>query len=68
MQREKEPVTKEMVIGEILEKHPGSAKIMMKHGMHCIGCHVATWETIEQAATAHGINIAQLLKELNKRN
>lgn len=59
-------ITKNMLIGDIIKKHPASVNVMLEHGMHCVGCHVATWETLEQAAASHGINIKQLLKELNK--
>ena len=41
----------------------------MKYGLHCIGCSVATWETVEQGAKAHGIDgkkLEDLLEELNK--
>ena len=65
MSKKKELITKDMVIGEILDKHPKSARILLKHGMPCLGCHVATWETLEQAAASHGIDVNQLLKELN---
>jgi hybrid cluster-associated redox disulfide protein len=40
----------------------------MKYGLHCIGCHVATWETLEQGAMAHGMDRKQLenmIKDLN---
>jgi hypothetical protein len=35
--------------------------------MHCIGCHAATWETIEETAFTHGIqNIDEMVADLNK--
>ncbi len=63
----KENITKGMVIGEIVKQHPDSIRIMGEHGLHCVGCHVATWETLEQGASAHGIDVDKLLKELNKK-
>jgi len=50
MAKAKEPITKGMLIGDIIKKHPFSIEIMLEHGMQCVGCHVATWETLEQAA------------------
>lgn len=61
----KEEITKGMLIGDIVKKYPDSVEVLLKNGMHCIGCHVATWETIEQAATGHGIDIDKLLEEVN---
>jgi len=62
----KEKITKDMLIGEIVKKHPQSVQIMLEHGLHCVGCHVATWETLEQGAAGHGINVNKLVDELNK--
>lgn len=66
---EKESITKEMNFSEVLEKYPDTAMIMMKYGLHCIGCHVAAFETIEQGCMAHGMteeNLKKMLKEMNE--
>lgn len=62
-------ITKGMSFSEVLEKHPETAPIMLKHGLHCIGCHVAAFETIGQGCTAHGMgeeDIKKMLKEMNE--
>ncbi|NLI92834.1 MAG: DUF1858 domain-containing protein [Peptococcaceae bacterium] len=59
-------ITKDMSITEIVEKHPAAIEILLKHGMHCFGCMAARFENIEQGALAHGIDVDQLMKELNK--
>ncbi len=64
----KNRITKTMTFGEIITKHPESADILMEYGLHCIGCSVATWETLEQGAMSHGIDgkrLNSMLKELN---
>ena len=61
----KKKVTKNMLIGDVVKIYPSAIEVLMKHGLHCIGCHVATWETIEQAARAHGIEVDELIKEIN---
>ncbi|MFH1586322.1 MAG: DUF1858 domain-containing protein [Candidatus Diapherotrites archaeon] len=64
-----ENVTKEMTLGEVITKFPQTAEIMLKYGLHCVGCHVATSETIEQGAMAHGLDeekIEAMLKEMNE--
>ena len=66
MAKAKEPITKGMLIGDIIKKHPFSIEIMLEHGMQCVGCHVATWETLEQAAAGHGIDADKLVKKLNE--
>ncbi|HZX45177.1 MAG TPA: DUF1858 domain-containing protein [Candidatus Nanoarchaeia archaeon] len=63
-----EKITKEMQFSELLEKYPKAAPILMKYGLHCIGCHIAAFETIEQGSLAHGMgdeDIKKMLKEMN---
>lgn len=62
----KETITKEMSIGEAVSKHQETIPVFMNNGLHCIGCAVAAYETIEQGALAHGINVEKLMKELNE--
>lgn len=62
----KATITKDMKLGEILEKYPETAETLMKNGFHCLGCHMAAFETIEQGAASHGINIKKLLNDMNK--
>ncbi len=62
-------ITREMTLGEIVMKHPEAVEIMLNYGLHCVGCHVANWETIEQGAMAHGMNekeIEEMIQKLNK--
>jgi hybrid cluster-associated redox disulfide protein len=62
-------ITKDMTLGDIIQKKPQSALIMMEYGLHCIGCHVATWETLEQGSLAHGLDdkqIDEMVEKINK--
>ena len=64
----KEKITKDMAIGQIIEKYPKSIEIMFKYGLHCIGCHVSAYESIEQGALGHGMDnktFDKFMKELN---
>ncbi len=63
----KKRVTKDMLIGDVVKKYPRSVEIMLEHGMQCIGCHVATWESLEQGASSHGIDVDKLIEDLNKK-
>jgi len=62
-------IQKKMTLGEVVQKYPETAEVMLKYGLHCVGCHIAAWETIEQGALAHGLDkkkINEMLKEMNK--
>ena len=64
----KEKITKDMLLGDVVSKYPEAAMVMVRYGLHCVGCHVAAWETIEQGAKAHGMSekdIKKMLKEMN---
>ena len=64
-----EKIKKDMSFSEVLEKYPETAAVMMKHGLHCVGCHVAAFETVEQGCAAHGMkeeDIKKMLKEMNE--
>lgn len=54
-----------MTISEILRQKPEAAKILQQFGMHCIGCAVASGESLEDAAKVKGLNPQELLKALN---
>ncbi len=59
-------ITRDMTIEEVIRIEPRTIEVFMKYGMHCIGCHAATWETISETAYTHGItDIDGMVKELN---
>ena len=65
----KNKITKDMTLGEVVTKYPKAAEVMLKQGLHCVGCHVAAYETVEQGAMAHGFDnkqIKKLLEDMNK--
>ena len=41
MAEEKKEIVKDMTLGEVIQKHPETVPVMVKHGLHCIGCHIA---------------------------
>ena len=60
-------VTKEMLIGDILRKDSGTgiAEILMRSGMHCLGCPSAAGETLEQAGALHEMDTEMIVDEIN---
>ncbi len=58
-------ITKEMSIGTIVQNHPQTVRVFLNHGLMCVGCAVARFETLEQGAIAHGIDVDALVKDLN---
>jgi hybrid cluster-associated redox disulfide protein len=62
-------ITKDMTLGELVVKYPEAAQVMLKHGMHCIGCHMSAMETVAEGAAGHGIvgkEFDKLIEEMNE--
>ena len=59
-------INKDMKIGELLEQAPEKAEILMDAGMHCLGCPASQAETLAEACEVHGIDVNELVEELNK--
>ena len=60
------PITKDMGIGEIVQKFPDTVPVFQAFGMHCLGCAIAHFETLEDGVNAHGIDLERILEDLNK--
>ena len=58
-------IEKTTKIGELIEKAPEKADILLEAGMHCLGCPASQAETIEEACMVHGIDVEELLAKLN---
>lgn len=59
-------VSKDMIIRDVLQLDPGTARIMMSYGLHCMGCPHATGESLEEAGAVHGVNIDEMVGKLNE--
>ena len=58
-------ITKDMTIGELLKNAPEAAPILLGAGMHCLGCPASQGESIAEAAMVHGIDVDELMEQLN---
>jgi len=59
-------INKDTKIGDLIKEAPEKAEILLEAGMHCLGCPASQMETLEEACMVHGIDVEELLKELNK--
>ena len=58
-------ITKDMLIGDILEIDIGIAKFLLEIGMHCLGCPAARGESLEEACEVHDVDVEELLTKIN---
>ncbi len=58
-------ITKDTIIGDILDIAPETAPAFLSIGMHCLGCPSSRGETVEQACMVHGVAVEDLLQKIN---
>ena len=61
-------INKDTKIGELLEKAPEKVDLLLQAGMHCIGCPASQGETLEEACMIHGIDVNDIVDELNEED
>ncbi|MBT3324217.1 DUF1858 domain-containing protein [archaeon] len=61
-------ITKDMGIGEVLEKHPKVAEVFKELQIHCVGCMASHFESIEEGFTAHGMSEEEIDAAVKKMN
>ncbi|MBI2208443.1 iron-sulfur cluster assembly accessory protein [Candidatus Woesearchaeota archaeon] len=62
-------ITKDTIIGDIVENYPETIEPLMEMGVHCVGCHVSPYESLEAGFKGHGMSdeeIDEALKKLNQ--
>ena len=57
-------ITRETLIADIVENCPQAMPAFQEIGMHCMGCAMASGETLEQACAAHGVDTDEFLNYL----
>ena len=63
----KKPITRKSVIMDVIRNHPETFDIFIDHGVGCIGCHAAEFETIGQGIGMHGIDVDKFVNLLNEK-
>ena len=58
-------VTKDTLIGEILDFDLETAEYFFEIGMHCLGCPASRGESIAEACMVHGTNADELVAKIN---
>ena len=59
-------INKDMLIGELIQVDDCIAPILMRAGMHCLGCPSSQGESLEEACMVHGINCDALVAGINE--
>ena len=58
-------ITKDTIIGDILDIDETTAPIFLSIGMHCLGCPASRGESLEEACAVHGVDVNDILSKIN---
>ena len=58
-------ITKDMLIGDVIEIYPSAAHALLSVGMHCVTCGVALYESVEEASYVNGLDPDDVIKVVN---
>ncbi len=58
-------ITKDMTFQEVIQISPKVAEVLDRHNLGCVGCLGASTESLAQGIRAHGLNLEQILTDLN---
>ncbi|ARP50335.1 MULTISPECIES: DUF1858 domain-containing protein [Caproicibacterium] len=59
-------VTKDSIIGDILDADNSTVPYFLQMGMYCLGCPASRGETLAQACAVHGVDVQELVQVLNQ--
>jgi hybrid cluster-associated redox disulfide protein len=62
----KEKITEDMTIKEVIDTYPETAMVFMRYNIGCIGCLAASFEKVKDIATLHHIDLKTLMTDLNQ--
>ena len=58
-------ITRDMTIEDVVQQFPETIEVFSRHGVGCLGCSAAQYDSIGQGAAIHGLDVEQLVQELN---
>lgn len=61
-------ISKDMTISEVVRIHPEVVDTLMGLGVHCVGCHVSEYETLEEGFSGHGMTQEEISSAITKLN
>jgi hybrid cluster-associated redox disulfide protein len=56
--------TSELTVDEVMQRWPSTIRVFLDFSMHCVGCPIATFHSVEEACREHGIDLALFLRRL----
>ena len=54
-------------VAALLARDPGAARVLLDHGMRCVGCAIAPFETLAEVCLIYEVSLVQFIGELRDR-
>ena len=61
-----QPITADSLVQDVIERHPQTILVFVRHRLQCVGCDISPFHTIADSAREHAVTIEPLLGELNQ--
>ncbi|MEI7942746.1 MAG: DUF1858 domain-containing protein [Candidatus Riflemargulisbacteria bacterium] len=61
-------LSKKANIIDVINDYPTAMDVLKNHGVHCVGCMMAHSESLEEGLAAHGLNVDEIIKEIEEGN
>ena len=58
-------LTTELTVDDVMRRWPPTIRVFLDFRMHCVGCPIAPFHTIEEVCREHGIDVAVFSSHLN---
>ena len=57
-------LTTELTVDEVMRRWPPTIRAFLDFSMHCVGCPIAPFHTVEEACREHGVDLAVFFSHL----
>ena len=64
----KQLISRDSTIGDVVQKYPEAVDTLMSFGVHCVGCSVSEYETLEEGFSGHGMSEEEITEAIQKLN
>jgi hybrid cluster-associated redox disulfide protein len=51
-------------VAALLARESRAARVLLDHGMHCVGCAIAPFETLAEICVIYGVSLEHLIVDL----
>jgi len=58
--------TTDMTVDNVMRRWPLTIRVFVDFGMHCVGCPIATFHSVDEACREHRIDLERFLGRLRE--